>query len=190
MGVGWWIGDYNGVFAEIESRPPVSAMTSVERDAEEEAKFAMIDEPQRRFVLHFQLGLATALATVLINSLSVTYLIGTGRWIKEVCETYGLNSKYVVESTRLKRISFPMSIAGVMTILAIVAFGAAADPATLGESTAQWVTPHMIVAMVGTCIIIGSIMLQAMNLQRNAEIINEVVAEVQRERLARGLPVE
>ena len=188
MGVGWWIGDYNGVFREIrENRVTAS-------EADEEAQLAedleILSEPQRRFNMHFQLGLATSLAVVLINSLSVTYLIGTSRWVKEVCEAYELGDTHIRQSTKLKRTTFPWSIACVMSILTVIALGAAADPGNLSETTAQWVTPHLTVAMIGAAIIVIAVAVQAMNLHQNSQIIDQVVEEVKRERLARGLPVE
>lgn len=186
MGFGWWIGDYNGVFSQIAS----STEAGVSSDEQLVRELARLEEPQRRFKVHFQLGLATSLAVVLINCLSVTYLIGTSRWVKEVCEAYELDPKHVAESTKLKRSTFPWSLAGVLSILVIVAFGAASDPGTLRDSTAAWVTPHLFAAMLGAAVIIVAIFVQAMNLHQNAQIIEEVVGDVQRERVARGLPVE
>lgn len=186
MGVGWWIGDYNGVSASV-FQPADSGMSAEEKLEQDLLKLA---EPQRRFKMHFQLGLASSLAVVLINSLSVTYLIGTSRWVKEVCEAYELGDKHIQESNQVKRSTFPWSIAGVISIIAIVAFGAAADPGTLRQNTAAWVTPHMLVAMLGTSVIVFAIFSQAVNLHRNSLIIEEVVNEVKRERVKRGLPID
>lgn len=187
MGVGWWIGDFNGGYASV-----LQARTENPNAQSDEliAILEPLDEPLRRFNMHFQLGLASALAVVLINSLSVTYLIGTSRWVKEVCDAYGLDNKYVAQSTKLKRSTFPWSIMGVLSILAIVACGAAADPGTGRATTSNWVTPHMIVAMIGSCVILIAILLQATNLHQNSQVIAEVVADVRKERQLRGLPVD
>ena len=187
MGVGWWIGDYNGVFAEIAQS---TSDTAAAQEGQLQADLERLAEPQRRFKYHFQLGLASSLTVVLINSLSVTYLIGTSRWVKEVCDAYELNGGYIETSTKIKRTTFPWSVAGVFAILTTVALGAASDPGTLRTATATWVTPHMIAAMVGTSIIVFAIIIQATNLHANAKIIEEVVAAVKEERIARGLPVE
>lgn len=188
MGVGWWIGDYNGQYAQIMATD--SDVTDPNHDQQVLADLKEIAEPQRRFAIHFQLGLASSLAVVLINSLSVTYLIGTSRWVKEVCEAYGLDDGFHEQSSQLKRKTFPWSIMGVLSILAIVALGAAADPGTLRATTGQWVKPHLVIAVMGTCLIVYAIFVQGVNLQRNADIINRVVDEVRRERQRRGLPVE
>lgn len=191
MGVGWWIGDYNGAHGDYLALSKEAARNP-DTISEEQvlAEAAKLKEPRRRFTIHFQLGLATALAVTLINSLSVTYLIGTSRWIKEVCDAYELDEKYVNDSKRIKRSTFPWSIMGVLSIIMIVAFGAASDPGTGIPTTAQWVSTHLIVAMAGTAVIIIAIFVQASNLQVNADIINQVVEDVRREREARGLPVE
>ena len=97
---------------------------------------------------------------------------------------------FTAKSNQVKRHTFPWSLAGVLSILIIVALGAAADPGTLRETTADYVVPHSTAALIGACAIVWALMVQALNLQRNAEIIDEVVAEVHRERLARGLEVE
>ena len=188
MGVGWWIGDYNGLYSEVAATASVPG--TVESEEKIAADLAKLDEPQRRFKMHFQLGLASSLTVVLINSLSVTYLIGTSRWVKEVCEAYGLDDGFVRRSTQLKRSTFPWSVGGVFAILMIIAFGAAADPGTLRATTGQWVAPHLIMALIGSAVIVFAIIIQAMNLHQNSQIVESVVAAVQRERIARGLPVD
>ena len=189
MGVGWWIGDYNGVYAKVMERQP-NQLAGGAPDAQVLEDLDRLAEPQRRFRTHFQLALATSLAVILINCLSVTYLIGTSRWIREVCDAYGLDSAFVVKSDQLKRRTFPWSMLGACAILIIVALGAASDPGTLRQTTASWVLPHSIAAMLGASVILIAIVVQAMNLQQNARIINEVVGEVRKEREARGLAVE
>ncbi len=196
MCLGWWIGDYNGPYQKLRGlqaeTPGASANTraSGTRESEIAEQFQMLEAPRQRFRWHFMMALATALATVLTNSISVTYLIGTCRWVTEVCDAYGLDRSLVRRSTLLKRRTFPWSLAGMFAVLTIVALGAASDPGTLRATTAQWVLPHFIAAMIGGCVIIWAFFVQGLNLQRNAEIIESVVAEVRREREARGLEVE
>jgi hypothetical protein len=187
IGVGLWIGDYNGTFAAVKAQRAESVDNS---EAAVLADLQLIEEPQRRFKYHFQLGLASALTTVLINSLSVTYLIGTSRWVKEVCEAYELPAEFINRSNQLKRQTFPWSMIGILSILTIVALGAASDPGTLRATTADWVPWHSMAAVAGACLILAAIIVQAFNLHQNAKIIDELVDEVRRERLARGLDVE
>ena len=79
--------------------------------------------------VHRLTGVLTALVVVLVNSLTVTYFIGTGRWCREVVEVYGLDQAFVTRSAKLKRSAFPFAMAGMLAIVAIVALGGAADPA-------------------------------------------------------------
>jgi hypothetical protein len=46
---------------------------------------------KRRAAVHILLGVLAALVTVLVNSISVTYFIGTSRWCKEVADVYHLD---------------------------------------------------------------------------------------------------
>jgi len=42
------------------------------------------------YIMHFALGLAAALLTLLLHCLVFTYFLGTGRWVKEVTLAYEL----------------------------------------------------------------------------------------------------
>ncbi len=192
MGAGWWIGDYNGAFREVIVNQTAADRSASKSDQQQRllANLSTIEEPQRRFNVHFQLGLATALATVLINSLSVTYLIGTSRWVKEVTDVYGLDSRFAHSSTQIKRHSFPWALAGVAAIITVTALGAAADPGTLSLTTSDWVLSHATAAMLGASLIVWAILVQAYDIHRNSLVIDQVVEEVRLERLARGLDVE
>jgi hypothetical protein len=105
-------------------------------------------------------------------------------------EAYSFDQAFVRRSAALKRRTFPFSLVGVLTILAIVTLGAAADPATLRETTYLWVTPHLWAAMVGTAVVVYCLSRQAVNIQTNNSIVNEVTAAVRAERQRRGLDNE
>src|SRR4051812_22167611 len=77
---------------------------------------------------HRLTGLAAALAVLFVECIVITYFIGTSRWCKEVVETYQLDTAAVAESNRLKRRTFPWSLLGMLTVVAIGALGGAADP--------------------------------------------------------------
>src|SRR5690349_20501983 len=62
--------------------------------------------------LHRLTGVAAALMVVLVESIVVTYFIGTSRWCKEVVDTYQLGRDPVVASNRLKRRTFPWALSG------------------------------------------------------------------------------
>ena len=69
---------------------------------------------------HFLLGLLAALVVVLVNSISLTYFIGTSRWCKEVVETYSLDPQLTERSRRIKRKNFPWSFSGILLVLTVV----------------------------------------------------------------------
>src|SRR5687767_3656973 len=77
--------------------------------------YAAADErfvtPRGRMTIHMLLGAGGALMAILVNSITITYFIGTSRWCKEVCETYRLPGELAERSTRLKRSTFPWALA-------------------------------------------------------------------------------
>lgn len=136
--------------------------------------------------IHRLTGLAAALAVVFVNSIVVTYFIGTSRWTKEVAETYRLDHAYVEQSQQLKRQSFPWMLAGILAVLAVIALGAASDPATGRKGTDAWVVYHLL-GGCATILIVGFSYVAAWTkIDRNRRIIDEVASrarEIRRQRL-------
>ena len=63
------------------------------------------------FIIHFYLGLATAIGILLIHCLIFTYFLGTGRWVKEVGLAFDLPDEPWPRLTReLKRATFPPAL--------------------------------------------------------------------------------
>jgi len=153
-----------------------------------DAEFA---RPRRLATLHMLLGSAAAMTTVLVSSISITYFIGTSRWCKEVCETYGIRGDLAARSARLKRSTFPWSLAGILAIIAVVALGAAADPSGANWGRAGgFVVPHYLGAMIGLMIVLVSFWMQLSRIAENHAVIEEILAEVARIRAERELPIE
>jgi hypothetical protein len=148
---GWWLGD-----VYVQPRPA---------------------ETQVLMRWHFLTGLAAALAVVLVESVVVTYFIGTSRWCKEVVETYRLDPVAVRDSNRLKRRTFPWALAGMLAAVAIIALGGASDPAT-GPNTRQWVDWHLGVAICGIALITWTYVAAWNNVVANQAIINKLVGDV------------
>ena len=153
----------------------------------------LYDDPSqdtlRWATVHRLTGVATALVVVLVNSIVVTYFIGTSRWCKEVSETYGLDMTHVARSTRLKRKTFPWAVTGMLTVVGVIALGGAADPATLRTGTENWTTPHLLGAMVGLMLVACVFWIEWQNIARNQVVINDVMDEVRRVRQERQLEV-
>jgi len=117
----------------------------------------------------------------------VTYFIGTGRWCREVVETYRLDGGFYDRSRSLKRKAFPWALIGMLAVVAIVALGGAADPASGRPGTQDWVNYHL----VGSLTLIGLIGLcfqgQLVRIREQQQLIEEVLAGVRDARVARGL---
>jgi hypothetical protein len=145
------------------------------------------EQTMRWATVHRLTGIAAALAVVFVESVIVTYFIGTSRWCKEVVETYRLDPTEVQSSNRLKRKTFPWAVGGMLAVVGIIALGGAADPATGRPSTQAWADWHFIGAIVGICFIAWTFVVAWNNIVANHAIIERLVAEVARIRSERGI---
>jgi hypothetical protein len=138
---------------------------------------------------HTLTGVAAALAVVLVESIAVTYFIGTSRWCKEVTETYRLPSADLAESTRLKRRTFPLCVIGMLVIIGVSSLGAASDPGNgrPASVTAPWANWHLAAALAGLAIVAWTYYRVWLNMAANQEVIQRIVAQVGQIRAERGL---
>jgi hypothetical protein len=186
FGVGIWVGDLNGVADRVQlgAQQYKIARGNGEQGAIDDARESMLavsaelTPVKKRHGIHFLLGVLSALVCVLVNGIAMTYFIGSSKWCSEVVDTYSLDLSYIRKSRTLKRHAYPWTISGVAVIVVIVACGAAADPATQIESSASWVTPHMIVAILGTMWLLVSFLNQAALIGAHYDVINEIVEAV------------
>ena len=144
----------------------------------------------RWFRVHFLFGLAAALSVVFVNSIAVTYFIGTSRWCKEVVETYGLDVKLARESYELKRHTFFWAVTGMLAIVGVIALGAASDPATGRADAADWVTFHLAGAFAGLAVVLFSFTVAWNNVAANHQVIRSILDQVREIRAQRGLDVD
>jgi hypothetical protein len=201
--VGLTAGDFNA--AATAKREAQTRLIEAQRQTRagqgraeqaEEARQAAVEanaafqRPRAMMTIHMLLGAGAAMVTVLVNSNTITYFIGTSRWCKEVCETYGLSAELAEQSTRLKRSTFPWALAGVFAVILVVGVGAAADPsgANWGRS-AQFVMPHYAAAMIAVVLIAASFWVQVGRIAENYIVIEKILAEVGRVRAEKGLEV-
>jgi amino acid transporter len=132
-------------------------------------------------------GVAAALAVVLVNSIVVTYFVGTSRWVKEVSESYRLDPKFVAESNRIKRRTFPWATMSMLAVVGLIALGGACDPSTGQPNTEAWVTPHLMGAFVVLGFLGWASIVEWNNIHANQQVIAAVLEEVKRIREERGL---
>jgi hypothetical protein len=139
--------------------------------------------------IHRLTGVAAALAVVFVESVVVTYFIGTSRWCKEVVETYRFDRSPILASNRLKRRTFPWALAGMLTVVGIISLGGAADPATIRppSSTKPWADWHLYGAFLGIAFVAWTYFIEWTYIVANHAIIEDVVARVRRVRAEQGL---
>ncbi len=140
--------------------------------------------------VHRLSGVLTALVVVLVNSMGVTYFIGTGRWCREVVEAYGLDGSFIARSRQLKRSAFPYALLGMLGVVAIVALGGAADPASGRPGTEVWVTPHLLGGLgIGAGIAL-CFLGQLAPIRGHSRLVDELMDAVRQARAGRGLDTE
>lgn len=137
--------------------------------------------------MHRLTGVGAALMVVLVESIVVTYFIGTSRWCKEVVDTYQLDREPVLASNQLKRRTFPWALAGMLGVVGVIALGGAADPASLQPNTKDWANWHLVGAFSGIGLVAWTYLVAWNNILANHAIITGLVEEVRRLRKERGL---
>ncbi len=148
------------------------------------------DEPSQRWMTaHFLLGTGSALVVVLVHSIVVTYFVGTSRWCKEVAETYQLDRGLIQQSQQIKRGAFPWALSGMLAIVAVIALGAASDPATGFDREATQMSSqlHLVAAFLGLAFIGMTYYMAWSRIWSNQQLVNRVLDEVQRIRREKGL---
>ena len=144
------------------------------------------DDRTRRdeiFVIHFVLGLCTALGVLLVHCIIFTYFLGTGRWVKEVTLAYRLPDVPWHKLTReLKRATFPPALFAMLIAIAAAAAGAGAQ-----LQAWHW-SIHAMLAFLTVLINLWAFGVEYRNVTTNAGVILDVLAEVDRLRSAQGLP--
>jgi hypothetical protein len=134
------------------------------------------------FVIHFVLGLCTALGILLVHCIIFTYFLGTGRWVKEVTLAYRLPDAPWHKMTReLKRGTFPPALFAMLIAIATAAAGAGAQ-----LQAWHW-SIHATLALLTLLINLWAFSVEYRNVDTNAGVILDVLAEVDRRRAAQGL---
>lgn len=198
---GLWIGDFNAVAARkretLNELTTLKLRAGVEPAAIEAAEVAAreadaeLTVPRQRMTIHMLLGSTATLVVVLVNSVAITYFIGTSRWCREVVEAYGLSMSLADQMAALKRRTFRWALLGILTMLLVIGLGAAADPSGANfENSASLVMPHYLAAMASIALVGLSFWMQWHVIQENFVILDQVMSGVREERAERGLPTE
>jgi hypothetical protein len=135
------------------------------------------------YLIHFTVGLFTAIGILLVHCIIFTYFLGTGRWVKEVKQAYHLPDEPLPLLTReLKRQTFPPALAAMLITIATAAAGA-------GVQLQEWPwTIHGALATLTLMINLWAFRIEYRNVRINGGVIEDVMREVDRIRAERGLP--
>lgn len=149
-------------------------------------------EAQGQISQHMLIGMGALTFGILVHAISLTYFMGTGRWIEETSNAYGLGEELYNRSQKIKYGTLPGLTICVGLLIATGAFGAVADPATqisldgfLGMSGA---TIHFAIAVTTAVVNMLTNFSQFVAISKNSQVVESVLAEVRRIRTERGLP--
>lgn len=145
-------------------------------------------EAGRQVGHHFLTALGASIVALLVHAVSLTYFMGTGRWIEETSDAYKLGPEARRENIRLKYRTLPGMTLCVLLIIGTGALGAIADPASQAQLPGA-ATIHFALACVTllTNMLVSWVEQRAIG--RNGRLVDEVLSAAQRisnEQSARG----
>jgi hypothetical protein len=134
------------------------------------------------FLVHFILGLGTAIGILFVHCLIFIYFLGTGRWVKEVTLAYRMPDAPNHKLTReLKRATFPPALYAMLIGIAAAAAGAGAQ-----LQAWPWYV-HMTLGLLTLLVNLWAFRIEYRCVATNAGVIRAVMAEVDRMRREHGL---
>ena len=160
----------------------------------------MIDDPtvadatvQSTVSWHLKIGVAAIVFAMMLHALTLTYFMGTGRWVEETSRAYRLGADYHQRNQKLKYQTLPGLIVCLVMFVVTGARGAATDPASHVGFTGWFGIPaptiHFLVAAGTIALNLVVNYLEYDAISRNAVVISDVVVEVNRIRHEKGLVI-
>lgn len=143
---------------------------------------------------HFLVALASLCFATLVHAIVLTYFMGTGRWLEETTSAYRLDPQVYEASKTIKYRVVPAMVACVLLLVATGAFGAAADPGSPVQFRGWFgLSPATLHLSLATVTLVANLVVhyfEYLALFRNGELIENVLQEVRRIRVEKGLAVE
>lgn len=136
--------------------------------------------------LHLLVALGAALLCLLVHAISLTYFMGTGRWIEETSEAYRLGEAPRQQNIRFKYRVLPGMVGCILLIIATGALGVLSDPGATRGKPFPSVIHFSLACLTLTANIVVS-WLQYSTISRNGELVDAIVREVRAIRQAKGL---
>lgn len=171
---------------ELKSSDETTAADLEEQAVQLETQGKELADHRNRFWPHIWLGIIGSLVSLLVNSISITYFIGTSRWTREVADAYSMGAEFVDRGAKLKRVALAWALAGITITLVVAAFGAAADPFSSSRDPSAWVVWHWSLAMGGLVVIAASFYFQFSTLDNNHKLIDAVMDKANEIRASRA----
>ena len=196
--VGLSIGDFNETAARLRAaQKELDRHQLIRPTSDDPAAIAAQDDvtrlaqevlPKRRLAsFHKLFGIASALVTMLVNSVAITYFVGTSRWCLEVSEAYRLDLSRVEMCRRLKRRTFITALISMLTMVLLSGLGAAADPGNSQSGGESWALWHLTAALAGSLVVIAIFWYQAGKIRANYVLIQQIMDDVRQVRDEHGL---
>jgi hypothetical protein len=136
------------------------------------------------YLLHFSVALFAIIFNLGLHCLVFIYFLGTGRWVKEVALAYQLPDDPLPKLTRdLKRWTFPPALLAMLVPIAAGAAGMAIVHRPLTGTSYL----HLALAVLTLLVNLWALRIEYRNVCRNAQVIDQVMVEVERIRAERGL---
>jgi hypothetical protein len=142
---------------------------------------------------HMQLALGAIIFALFVHAITLTYFMGTGRWMEETSKAYRLAPDYREENSRLKYSVIPLIFICLVALVVTGALGAASDPVSrsgfegwLGFTGANI---HFLTACVTLAINLLVNLIEFQAISRNSLLVERAMNEVRRIRHDHGLPV-
>lgn len=159
-----------------------------------------IDDPtvrdpavQQSISRHMLTGLGGLIFAALVHAIVFTYFMGTGRWLEETTRAYKLPGDYHSANQKIKYRLLPGITFCILMLVLTGAFGGAADPAS-AVGFRGWfgftpATVHLTIAILAVLVNVAVSVQEFRSIEKNGELVEEVMNEVRRIRTERGLPV-
>ncbi len=147
---------------------------------------------RRLMSYHLLLSVAALIFAALVHAVLLTYFMGTSRWMDEVRLAYKLDARWIEENRRLKYRTIPPMVCCLVVLILNIPLGASA------VDRGNWMLPgghelspstlHLAFAVLTLIVNMAVNVREYRAIDRNGELIQEVVQEVRRIRQEHGLP--
>ncbi|HET6325729.1 MAG TPA: hypothetical protein VFG04_13705 [Planctomycetaceae bacterium] len=141
---------------------------------------------------HLLTSVAALIFATFVHAVLLTYFMGTSRWMEEARLAYKLDTRWNVENRRLKYRTIPLMAACLLLLILNIPIGA------IAVDRGNWILPgghelspsrlHLVFSVLTITVNLAVNVVEYRSIQRNSQLIGEVVQEVRRIRLEHGLP--